>query len=198
MERSPFSIKFQEALVFAADVHKGQVKKGTSIPYISHPLAVCALVLEHGGDEEEAIAALLHDILEDHPETVTRERLQEQFGERVLSVVEGCTDTPPNYRGGPKPPWRERKIAYIDRLRREGSAYARVALADKLHSARAILSDYRQLGDQLWSRFNAGKEEQLWYFRSLVGAFADAGAPSQMVEEFNHTVIQLEGLAKAP
>lgn len=197
MGRREFGTRFQEALILAATVHRGQTRKGTSIPYIAHPLAVCALVLENGGDEDEAIAALLHDTLEDHPETVSREALRERFGERVLSAVEGCTDTPPDYRGGPKPPWRERKQAYIYRIRNEGTGYARVALADKLHSARSILTDFRLLGDLLWSRFSAGRDEQLWYFRSLVSAFEEAGAPPGMLEEYSRTVTELERLANA-
>ena len=192
MEIPVLSVKFREALSYAANVHDGQVKKGTSIPYVSHLLGVCALVLEDGGTEEEAIAALLHDTLEDQPETVTREDLRARFGERVAKIVEGCTDVSPDYRGGPKPPWRERKTRYLEHLRREASAFVRVALADKLHNARAILADHRQLGDELWSRFNAGKEDQLWYFRELVGAFREARAPSRMLQEFERVVTELE------
>jgi (p)ppGpp synthase/HD superfamily hydrolase len=198
MHRPIPSTAFRDALTYAADVHNGQVKKGTPIPYFSHLLAVCALVLEQGGDEEEAIACLLHDTLEDHPEKVSREDLHERFGARVARIVEGCTDTPPGYHGGSKPPWHERKRRYIEHLRLEGSSLARVALADKLHNARAMLADYRVLGNALWARFNAGKDDQLWYFRELVGAFRQAGAPVQMLEEFNEVVSELEKLSGAP
>ncbi len=196
VERCFLSERFRDALVYAAAVHNGQCRKGTSIPYISHLLSVCALVLEHGGDEDEAIAGLLHDTLEDHPESVTREDLHERFGTRVTEIVEGCTDTPPGYRGGPKRPWRERKARYIEHLRRAGSSFARVALADKLHNARAILADYRRLGDELWTRFNAGKDDQLCYFRGLVAVFREIGAPVPMVQEFDEVVTELERLAR--
>lgn len=197
VERPTLSARFRNALTYAATVHNGQCRKGTTIPYISHLLAVCALILENGGDEDEAIAGLLHDTLEDHPESVTRESLQERFGRRVTEIVEGCTDTPPSYGGGAKPPWRDRKMHYVEHLRREGSSFARVSLADKLHNARAILADYRRLGDELWTRFNARKDEQLWYFRELVGAFQEAGAPLPMVKEFDEVVTELERLAGA-
>ncbi|MBN1662411.1 MAG: HD domain-containing protein [Deltaproteobacteria bacterium] len=104
--------KFKDALVFATEIHGDDHRKGTTIPYISHLLSVCAIVLEDGGDEEEAIAALLHDTLEDHPEKVTKAILAERFGPRVVEIIELCTDTPPDYKGGPKPPWHERKTAY--------------------------------------------------------------------------------------
>jgi (p)ppGpp synthase/HD superfamily hydrolase len=197
VETPQLGTRFREALAYAATVHNGQRKKGTSIPYVSHLLAVCAIVLEHGGDEEEAVAALLHDTLEDHPELVTREDLRQRFGERVVRIIEGCTDTPPNYHGGAKPPWHERKRQSVEHIRQQGSEFARVALADKLHNARAILADYRRIGDELWLRFNAGKEDQLWYYRELVGAFREAQAPIRMVEEFNDVVSELERLAGA-
>ena len=197
MESAPFSVKFQEALSYAAMVHNGQAKKGTSIPYISHLLGVCALVLEYGGSEEAAIAALLHDTLEDHPETVTPEILREKFGEGGLKIVEACTDTPPNYQGGQKPLWRERKEAYLNHIRRADFVICQVALADKLHNVRAILTDYKQIGDKLWPRFNEGKEGQLWYFRNLVSAFREAGIQSQMLEEFARSVTELDQLVGA-
>jgi hypothetical protein len=196
-QRPFLSARFRDALAYAATVHSCQVKKGTTIPYVSHLLGVCAMVLEYGGDEDEAIAGLLHDSLEDHPEKVTREELRERFGARVARIVEGCTDTPPGYSGGPKPPWHQRKRHYIEHLRLEGSSFACVALADKLHNARAILADYRVLGDELWSRFNAGKTDQLWYFSELVGAFREAGAPVRMLEEFSEVVSELERLTRA-
>jgi (p)ppGpp synthase/HD superfamily hydrolase len=134
--------------------------------------------------------------LEDHPETVTPDDLRRRFGDKVARIVGACSDTPPDYRGGPKPPWRERKTQYMQHLRREGSAFALVALADKLHSARAIVADHAQIGDQLWSRFSAGKEDQLWYFRELVGVFREVGVPNGMLEEFQRAVDKLERSAR--
>jgi (p)ppGpp synthase/HD superfamily hydrolase len=197
MERTLLGGKFRLALTYAATAHNSQVKKGTEIPYVAHLLAVCALVLEHGGDEDEAIAGLLHDTLEDHPETVTREDLHKHFGAKVVRIVEGCTDTPPDYRGGVKPAWRKRKEHYLHHLRREGSHSGRVSLADKLCNARSILADYRRVGDELWSRFNAGKEDQLWYYRELLGAFREIGAPARMLEEFSEVVSELDRLTRA-
>src|SRR5437868_15522197 len=110
------SERFNEALMLAASLHRDDVRKGTSIPYIAHLLGVCELVLSDGGDEDEAIAALLHDALEDHGDKMSSSDLEQQFGPRVRRIVEGCTDTPAEYRGGPKPEWRPRKEAYIAHL----------------------------------------------------------------------------------
>lgn len=185
--------RFEEALLYAVRLHGRDIRKGTSIPYVSHLFSVCALVLEDGGDEEEAIAALLHDALEDHPEKVTRADLESRFGSRVLHLVELCTDTPPDYRGGPKPPWAERKWAYVKRIRDEGYPLCRVALADKLHNTRAVVMDYRRFGDAIWPRFKAGKDDQVKYHRALVEAFREARAPDHLVRELDSLVRELEG-----
>jgi len=192
--REPFSDRFLKALAFACHVHRDDTRKGTAIPTIAHLLGVCAAVLADGGEEDEAIAALLHDTLEDHPETVSREELASRFGARVLALVEVCTDTPADYRGGPKPPWRERKAAYLERLRRAAPADLRVPVADKLDNARAALAGYRELGDALWRRFNAGRDDQLRYFRSLVDGFREAGVRGRLVDELDRTVSELERL----
>ena len=189
--------RFQEALRYAVDLHAGDVRKGTSVPYIAHLLSVCALVLEDGGDEEEAIAALLHDALEDHPEDTSREEIRQRFGTRVLALVEACTDTPPDYRGGKKPSWRTRKEAYLQHLIAARPDELRIALADKLHNARATLADYRRIGNDLWKRFTVGKTEQLWYYRMLVDAFRKAGATGHMIQEFERIVSELEKLSNS-
>ncbi len=191
---APLSDRFLEALAFAHRVHGNDTRKGTSIPYVAHLLSVCGSVLADGGDEDEAIAALLHDTLEDHADTVSRAELGQRFGERVLALVDVCTDTPADYRGGPKPPWRQRKAAYLEHLRRTPASDLRVAVADKLDNARAVLADYRDLGEALWPRFNAGREEQLWYFRSLVDDFRHAGVTGWLVDELDRTVSELERL----
>jgi (p)ppGpp synthase/HD superfamily hydrolase len=190
----PLSDRFLEALAFAHRVHGNDTRKGTAIPYVAHLLSVCGSVLVDGGGEDEAIAALLHDTLEDHADTVSRAELGQRFGERVLALVDVCTDTPADYRGGPKPPWRERKTAYLERLRRAPAGDLRVAVADKLDNARAVLADYRDLGEALWPRFNAGRDEQLWYLRSLVGGFREAGVRGRLVDELDRTVSELERL----
>jgi len=189
------SPRFKDALEFAISVHAGQVRKGTSIPYVAHLLAVCSLVLANGGSEEQAIAALLHDSLEDHPEKVTAVEIEQRFGPRVMNLVVACTDTPADYTGGPKPPWRDRKVAYLDHIRSAGPEGSIVSLADKLDNARAIVADCRQVGDMLWSRFSAGKDEQLWYYRELVSSFQQAGVRSPMLDELEGLVNELSRLA---
>jgi (p)ppGpp synthase/HD superfamily hydrolase len=184
--------KFEEALLFTLRTHDGDVRKGTQIPYVSHLLSVCALVLEDGGDEEDAIAALLHDTLEDHPEEVTESDLARLFGARVADLVVQCTDTPPDYTGGPKAPWQGRKTAYVERIRAEKYPLCRVALADKLHNTRCIVLDHRRFGDEIWERFKAPKTDQLLYHRALVEAFREAGAPDYLVGELDSLVTELE------
>ena len=187
--------RFENALAFASQVHAHDLRKGGSIPYVAHLLGVCAMVLVDGGNEDEAIAALLHDTLEDHPEDVSRDDIQTRFGSQVLRLVEGCTDTPADFVGGAKPPWRERKLAYLQHLREAGLDGYRVSLADKVDNARAILSDYHDLGDDLWSRFNAGRDEQLWYYRSIVTTFHEVGVRGRLVDELDAIVSELETLA---
>ena len=183
--------KFKDALEFAIYVHAGQVRKGTSIPYVAHLLAVCSLVLTNGGSEEEAIAALLHDSLEDQPGKVSTAKIEQRFGRRVMELVVACTDTPADYIGGPKPPWCDRKNAYLDHIRSAGPEGSIVSLADKLDNARAIVADYRLVGDKLWSRFSVGKDDQLWYYRKLVAAFRQAGVRSPMLDELENLVNEL-------
>lgn len=192
IRKSTETPRFQEALAYAVRLHGADVRKGTMIPYVAHLFSVCSLVLVDGGSEDEAIAALLHDALEDHPEEASREVVAQRFGHEVLAIVEACTDTPADYEGGPKPRWRDRKTAYLEHVRTADRKATRVALADKLDNARSILMDYRQIGDQLWSRFNAGKEDQLWYYRSLVSAFREAGAVGFLIDELENVVTELE------
>jgi (p)ppGpp synthase/HD superfamily hydrolase len=194
---NPLSDRFNEALVYAATLHRDQARKGTQIPYVSHLLAVAALVIENGGNEAQAIAALLHDAFEDQGIDKADE-IRSKFGEAVLAVVMACTDaTVP--KGVEKPPWRERKESYIERVEHEPAAMKLVSAADKLHNARAILADYRDLGEKLWERFNGGKDGTLWYYRSLVEAFrgsGEAGGLRRLVEELDRVVSDLERLAR--
>lgn len=186
--------RFLDALSYAMQLHGADIRKGTSIPYVAHLLSVCSLVLVDGGGEDEAIAALLHDALEDHPEATSRQTIAGRFGQGVLAIVEGCTDTPPDYKGGPKPPWKERKRGYLEHLKEAGPEERRVSLADKLDNARSTLADYRSQGDLVWSRFNAGKEDQLWLYRSLRETFRAAGAAGFLFEEFESAVLEMERL----
>lgn len=157
--------RYAEALTYAAALHLQQKRKGSGIPYISHVLAVSSLVWEAGGSQEEAIASLLHDALEDQGEHTSYEEISSRFGPRVAEIVRACSDT----EQVPKPPWRERKQAYLEHLRTADEGTLRVSLADKLHNARSILSD----GPDVWARFSAGREEQLWYYGALADIFAE-------------------------
>lgn len=190
--------RFEEALTFAAQLHAAQVRKGTAIPYLAHLLSVASIALEHGANEDEAIAALLHDAVEDQGGAPTRETISRRFGEGVAAIVEECTDADII----PKPPWQARKEKYIAHIG-EASASARlVSASDKLHNARAILLDYRLHGDALWSRFTGGKDGTLWYYRSLVAAFRTAQPPvaaqAALIDELDRTVTELERLAHTP
>jgi (p)ppGpp synthase/HD superfamily hydrolase len=185
------SARFEEALVFAARLHVEQTRKGTAIPYIAHLMAVSAIVLENGGNEDEAIAALLHDAIEDQGGAATREEIRRRFGETVVEIVNGCTDA----EVIPKPPWRLRKEAYIAHMGMASASVRLVSAADKLHNARAILADYRALGEALWQRFNGGKEGTLWYYRALVDALRAAGT-TPLIEELDRVVSELEQLVK--
>ncbi|MBW4619384.1 MAG: HD domain-containing protein [Cyanosarcina radialis HA8281-LM2] len=180
--------RFEEALVYATRLHAFQLRKGTNIPYISHLLSVAALVLEDGGDEDEAIAGLLHDAIEDAGGDRTRQEIRQKFGEKVARIVEACTDSDVI----PKPPWRERKERYIEQFRASNTEMRRVSLADKLHNARSILADRYRLGDEIWSRFKGGKEQTLWFYRSVIQAAKTAGDCRFLAEELERVVEQLE------
>ena len=192
MNKRLLGSNFTVALLCAVEIHGEDPRKGTSIPYVSHLLGVCALVLEDGGGEDEAIAALLHDTLEDHPDKVKRSDLKRRFGPRVAKLVEICTDTPADYQGGEKPSWHKRKGAYVERIGKAPYPLCRVPLADKLHNARSIVKDYRRLGDEVWTRFKATKEDQLRHQRALVEAFREAQAPDHWLDELDSLVTELE------
>jgi (p)ppGpp synthase/HD superfamily hydrolase len=190
MNQELLTHRFELALLYAAALHREQVRKGTAIPYVSHLLAVTSLVLEHGGIEDQAIAALLHDALEDQPTRTSYAEIRDRFGEAVAQIVRACSDA----ETSPKPPWRQRKETYLAHLRGAPADACLVSWADKLHNARAILSDYRVLGDSLWSRFNASKADILWYYCGLVDAFRDK-VPKNLWEELQRTVSALRDLA---
>ena len=185
--------RFQNALVFASQLHASQKRKGSSTPYIAHLLGVTALVLEAGGDEDQAIAALLHDAVEDQGGMRTLEIIRTRFGERVARIVDGCTDA----HGLPKPPWKERKEEYITHLRSVPADVRLVSLADKVHNARAILADLRQQGAQTWDKFNGGKQGSLWYYRTLAEVFRATG-DDPLTSEFTRLVDEMERLAGPP
>jgi len=186
------SSRFEDALTFATRLHDGQYRKDTATPYIAHLMAVASLVLEQGGTEDQAIAALLHDAIEDQGHKVTLEGIRRRFGETVAHIVDGCTDA----RTFPKPPWRERKEAFVAYLRDAPAAVRLVACADKLHNARTILDNYRGVGEAVWERFNGGRAGTLWYYRALVETFQATDA-SPLVQELDRVVSEIERLALA-
>ncbi|HLL23968.1 MAG TPA: HD domain-containing protein [Kofleriaceae bacterium] len=188
--------RFATALSYAATLHATQLRKGTRTPYVSHLLAVAALAIEYGANEDEAIAALLHDSIEDQGGPEVRRRITALFGPLVADIVEGCTDTDVM----PKPPWRERKERYIAHVTHTSPSVRLVSMCDKLHNARALIMDLRGKRADLWSRFSAGRDETCWYYRQLVNAFrtALAGDPpsslrmTELLEELAQTVDSLE------
>ncbi|MCZ7646916.1 MAG: HD domain-containing protein [Planctomycetota bacterium] len=187
---TPLSEQFNQAFLYAARLHARQERKGSGTPYLAHLLAVCSLVLEYGGSETEALAALLHDGPEDQGGVATLEEIRRRFGDEVARIVEGCSDTFEQ----PKPPWRARKEAYIAHVRSASPSVRLVSMADKLHNARAILADLRVLGDELWSRFTGGRDGTLWYYRALVEAYR-AGGPHPLLDEVDRAVSEMERLA---
>jgi GTP pyrophosphokinase len=195
----PLSDRFEAALIAAHGIHRLQSRKGTQVPYVAHLIGVAGLVLEYGGSETQAIAALLHDAIEDVPEEIGREwvrrTIQMEFGADVLEIVEHCTDTDQK----PKPPWLERKKAYVAHVGRAAEHALLVSAADKLHNVRAILRDYRLLGDALWSRFNtaAGRAGVLGYYRALVGELTPR-LRNPIVADLDRELTMLEAEAGGP
>jgi len=176
---------------FAAEKHAGQTRKASGTPYIAHLMGVASLVLEFGGDEDLAIAALLHDVVEDCGGAPMLKEVRRRFGGRVAKIVEGCTDSDTD----PKPPWRERKETYIRHLKRADGQTRLVSAADKLNNVRSILSDYREVGESIWSRFNGGREGTLWYYRALLEEFLRS-KPDRLIRELELAVQELETRAK--
>ena len=183
--------KFEEALLYAARLHRDQTRKGTDTPYVTHLLAVASIIGESGGTENEVVAALLHDAPEDRGGKERLQDIRKRFGDEVAEIVAGCTDT---YED-PKPEWRPRKEAYVAHVATAPASVQLVSAADKLHNARSILADLRSRGDELWDRFTGDKEGTLWYYRALVEAYSGAGA-NPIVEELDRVVREIEALAQ--
>jgi (p)ppGpp synthase/HD superfamily hydrolase len=177
------SERFIDAVRYAADVHKAQVRKGTDAPYVSHLLAVASFVIESGGDEDSAVAALLHDAAEDHGGRERLEDIRGRFGEKTARIVEDCTDSWVT----PKEAWIVRKKRYVEHARTLNPESLRVSAADKVHNAYTILRDLRTHGDVLWARFNASPDDILWYYDALVRSFREAGG-HPLVDELERVV----------
>jgi (p)ppGpp synthase/HD superfamily hydrolase len=182
--------RFNEAMLYAAELHAGQVRKVGGESYLSHLLAVASLVLEYGGNEDEAIAALLHDAIEDQGGAETDEVIRKRFGDNVAAIVEGCTDADIS----PKPPWQERKEAFLARLEHGSASIRLVVAADKFHNARSLTRDYRQYGDAIWSHFKGGREKTLWYYRAVVEVLQRSGT-IPLIEELDRAVGELESIS---
>jgi GTP pyrophosphokinase len=190
--------KFDEAFLWAHELHGSQGRKGTSRPYIGHLMSVCSIVLSYGGDEEQAIAALLHDAAEDCGGHKILAEINTRLGPRVAAIVEGCTDT----FDSPKPAWRMRKESYIAHVVHATPDVLLVSAADKLSNVREITQDYRIVGEEVWDRFSGGREGTLWYYRALVSAFQQAASHADaspsllaLMDELDRSVTILESLA---
>ncbi len=193
-EKKPpvYSLKFARAFAYAERLHARQRRKGTNKPYIGHLTSVTSIVIAYGGDEEMAIAALLHDAVEDQGGRKRLREIQKKFGKRVARIVDGCTDS---YEE-PKPPWIERKRGYIARIAGEPEDTRLVSAADKLSNVRDILQDVLIEGDAVFERFQGKKEGTLCYYRTLVGEFRRAGS-NPLVEELDRVVTELEKAANS-
>ncbi len=183
--------RFERALIYATRLHANQTRKVSGVPYISHLLGVTSIAMEHGADEDESIAALLHDAVEDQGGAPTLAVIEQEYGPRVAAIVDGCTDTDQT----PKPPWQQRKEAYIARVKageeEHGASIRLVSCADKIYNARTILADHHRLGGKIWERFAGGKQGTLWYYRTLHEAYSRFGA-TPLTDELDRVVSLLE------
>ncbi len=179
-----------EAIAWAAELHEGQIRKGRPVPYVFHLLSVAALVAENLGDEDQVIAALLHDAIEDAGGATVREEIRRRFGDDVTAIVDGCTDTDIV----PKPPWRARKEAYVAHVRSESPRVRLVSAADKIHNARSLEADLRKEGDAVWARFRGGRDGTLWYYEAVLDALRD-GWDHPVLDELARTIERVRTLA---
>jgi len=186
------SDKFEEALIYATWAHCNQTRKKTGIPYIAHILGVTAVALEYGGNETEAIGALLHDTVEDCGGAERLRDIKEKFGDDVARIVDGCTDSDQT----PKPPWLDRKRAYVEHLKDSDSSTRLVSASDKLHNTRAILAELRRTGLDVFERFAGKKDGTLWYYRALVTAFRQHGEHADLIDELDRVVSEIEKLVQ--
>jgi (p)ppGpp synthase/HD superfamily hydrolase len=189
----PLGRRFEQALLFATRKHAGQHRKGTTVPYVAHLLGVASLVLEAGGDEDLAIAALLHDVVEDCGGAPMLREIRRRFGKRVAHIVDGCTDTDLD----PKPPWLQRKKDYIAHLRTADADTRLVSAADKLHNVRSIVAAYREIGDRVWERFHGKRDGTLWYYRALLDEF-QRRKTNPLIRELSRVVVELESMLTPP
>jgi (p)ppGpp synthase/HD superfamily hydrolase len=181
------SSRFDEAFRYAHEAHASQTRQGTPVPYLGHLMGVASIVLDDGGSEDEAIAALLHDAAEDAGGRERLDDIRQRFGPRVAAIVEDCTDS----WATPKEPWAERKQTYVEHARTLGPSSLRVSAADKVHNTYAILRDLRNVGEDVWTRFSASPDDVLAYYQGLVRAYREAGG-SRLVDELDRIVRGIE------
>ncbi|HEX6449579.1 MAG TPA: HD domain-containing protein [Trebonia sp.] len=189
--------RFQRAFAMASEIHARQLRKGTRVPYVAHLMSVAALVLENGGDEDTAISGLLHDAVEDSEDgAATEARIRAEFGDHVAETVLGCSDAV-GVPGEAKPPWRERKEAYVRHLAAERNAdVLLVSACDKLHNARSIVADLRAIGPAVWDRFNVPDPgAQLWYYGSLADLYRGR-VPAELAGEVTRVVGEMRALTR--
>lgn len=182
--------RFDEALQLASDLHREQTRKESPVPYLSHLMAVAGIVLEANAYhqfediEDIAIGALLHDAIEDQGHKINLKEIGERFGDKVRDIVENCSDAIIEEENQKKAPWRERKEGYISKIKTKPRETLLVSCADKLHNARSIMFDHDRIGDQVWNRFSAEKEDTLWYYESLRDVFKQAWPENPLLPDF--------------
>jgi GTP pyrophosphokinase len=185
------SPRFIAALTYTAELHQEQERKVSGVPYVAHLLRVAGIVLEYGGNEEEAIAALLHDAVEDQGGMPVLDEIRRRFGEAVAETVLGCSDA----HVRPKPPWRDRKQAHVDHVAGASPSVRLVVVADKLDNARSLLREYRVRGELLWNFFHGGRDGTLWYYDAMLAALRNAGSTA-LVEELERTLAEIRRIAE--
>ncbi len=189
-----YSERFDDALRYAREKHRGHLRKGSEVPYIGHLLGVASTVIDDGGTEDEAVAALLHDVAEDQGGEKALDEIERKFGRRVREIVRELSDSVEES----KEPWRPRKEAYLEELPHKSREAKRISLADKLYNARAIVLDHARVGDEIWDRFAGGEEGTKWYYRELLKVFRqefDADSSTKvLVDEFGDVVDVLVAL----
>ena len=184
------SERFVGAVEFANELHGDQIRKGTTVPYISHLLIVSGIVLQHGGSEDEAIGALLHDTVEDCGGKPVMDRIHKRFGDKIVDLVDGCSEKDIQ----PKPPWLERKKSYIENIKSSTPSVRLITCADKIHNASSIILEYRKVGEKVWDRFKGNKTETLWFYSSFIEAMQAAGENRPILNELILVVNELEEL----
>ncbi len=188
---NPLSNRFDQALQLAVSLHRNQTRKSTGVPFVAHLLGVASLVLENGGTEDQAVAALLHDSVEDQGGWATLETIRDEFGEYIARLVEDLSDSFEK----PKAPWKQRKLGYISRLPEHHPDSLLISLADKYYNAESLLREYRRGGDTVWRQFNGGKMGTLWYYRTMADFFNNY-QPGWLARELERVVSELEDEVK--